>query len=139
MLPTITVLRGDGVGPEVIEAALSVLGACHPVKVREALIGGAAIDATGDPLPPEPEFPLLCLVVFASTVCIGAFGPLLPEIARAQGLPDWELGLLAGRDNDELRWLAFVLRRALRLGPALPADEPLPSPNRTDSANVQDS
>jgi MFS family permease len=39
---------------------------------------------------------LLCLVVFASTVCIGAFGPLLPEIARAQGLPDWQLGLLAG-------------------------------------------
>ena len=39
---------------------------------------------------------LLCLVVFSSTVCIGAFGPLLPEIARAQGLPDWELGLLAG-------------------------------------------
>jgi hypothetical protein len=32
---------------------------------------------------------LLCLVVFASTVCVGAFGPLLPEIARAQGLPDW--------------------------------------------------
>jgi MFS family permease len=39
---------------------------------------------------------LLCLVVFSSTVCVGAFGPLLPEIARAQGLPDWELGVLAG-------------------------------------------
>jgi MFS family permease len=39
---------------------------------------------------------LLCLVVFASTVCVGAFGPLLPEIARAQGLPDWQLGILAG-------------------------------------------
>jgi MFS transporter, AAHS family, 4-hydroxybenzoate transporter len=39
---------------------------------------------------------LLCLVVFSSTVCIGAFGPLLPEIARAQGLPDWQLGILAG-------------------------------------------
>ena len=38
---------------------------------------------------------LLCLVVFASTVCVGAFGPLLPEIARAQGLPDWQLGILA--------------------------------------------
>ena len=38
----------------------------------------------------------LCLVVFASTVCVGAFGPLLPEIARAQGLADWQLGLLAG-------------------------------------------
>jgi MFS family permease len=39
---------------------------------------------------------LLCLVVFSSTVCIGAFGPLLPEIARAQGLADWQLGVLAG-------------------------------------------
>jgi MFS family permease len=39
---------------------------------------------------------LLCLVVFSSTICVGAFGPLLPEIARAQGLPDWELGVLAG-------------------------------------------
>jgi len=39
---------------------------------------------------------LLCLVVFSSTICIGAFGPLLPEIARARGLPDWELGVLAG-------------------------------------------
>ena len=39
---------------------------------------------------------LLCLVVFSSTVCVGAFGPLLPEIARAQGLADWQLGLLAG-------------------------------------------
>lgn len=39
---------------------------------------------------------LLCLIVFASTVCVGAFGPLLPEIARVQGLPDWQLGILAG-------------------------------------------
>jgi MFS transporter, AAHS family, 4-hydroxybenzoate transporter len=48
---------------------------------------------TGSPLAGTA---LLCLVVFSSTVCIGAFGPLLPEIARAQGLPDWELGVLAG-------------------------------------------
>jgi MFS family permease len=39
---------------------------------------------------------VLCLVVFASTVCVGAFGPLLPEIGRARGLADWQLGLLAG-------------------------------------------
>ncbi len=39
---------------------------------------------------------LLCLVVFASTICVGAFGPLLPEIGRARGLADWQLGLLAG-------------------------------------------
>ena len=38
----------------------------------------------------------LGLMVFANTVCVGAFGPLLPEIARAQHLADWQLGLLAG-------------------------------------------
>jgi MFS family permease len=39
---------------------------------------------------------LLCLLVFCNTLCIGAFMPLLPEIARVQGLADWQLGLLAG-------------------------------------------
>ena len=52
MTHTIAVLRGDGIGPEVTEAALSVLGACVPLKVHEGVVGGAAIDATGDPLPP---------------------------------------------------------------------------------------
>lgn len=35
-------------------------------------------------------------MVFANTVCVGAFGPLLPDIARAQALPDWQIGILAG-------------------------------------------
>ena len=39
---------------------------------------------------------LLCLIDFASTICVGAFGPLLPEIGRAEALADWQLGLLAG-------------------------------------------
>jgi hypothetical protein len=39
---------------------------------------------------------LLCLLVFANTFTVGAFAPLLPEIARAQGLADWKLGVLAG-------------------------------------------
>jgi len=39
---------------------------------------------------------LLCLMIFCNTFSIGGFGPLLPEIARAQGLADWQLGVLAG-------------------------------------------
>ena len=39
---------------------------------------------------------LLCLIGFASTICVGAFAPLLPEIGRAEALADWQLGLLAG-------------------------------------------
>ena len=52
----ITVLPGDGIGPEVTSAAVAVLHAVgrrfdHPFRIEEALIGGAAIDATGEALP----------------------------------------------------------------------------------------
>ena len=57
MEAVITILPGDGVGPDVSAAAKQVLDAvaekyCHTFNYHEALIGGAAIDATGDPLPP---------------------------------------------------------------------------------------
>jgi 3-isopropylmalate dehydrogenase len=51
MTASIAVLRGDGIGPEVIESALSILGSCLQVRLREAPIGGEAIEAAGDPLP----------------------------------------------------------------------------------------
>ncbi|WP_456393306.1 3-isopropylmalate dehydrogenase [Persephonella sp.] len=54
----ITVLPGDGIGPEIMESAIEVLKAVSQkygikFEFEEALIGGAAIDATGDPLPEE--------------------------------------------------------------------------------------
>ena len=54
----ITLLPGDGIGPEIIKVAVAVLkqvGAQHDIKFNftEALLGGAAIDATGSPLPDE--------------------------------------------------------------------------------------
>jgi 3-isopropylmalate dehydrogenase len=54
----ITVLAGDGIGPEITAQALRVLSAVSgicgfTVETTEALIGGAAIDATGEPLPTE--------------------------------------------------------------------------------------
>jgi 3-isopropylmalate dehydrogenase len=53
----ITVLPGDGIGPEVTAAAVAVLQAVgqrfgQTFHIEEALIGGAAIDATGQALPP---------------------------------------------------------------------------------------
>ena len=55
---TITVLPGDGIGPEISAVAVRVLHRAGELDgtrfhVQEALIGGAAIDATGQPLPPE--------------------------------------------------------------------------------------
>ncbi|HWJ06924.1 MAG TPA: 3-isopropylmalate dehydrogenase [Steroidobacteraceae bacterium] len=54
----ITVLGGDGIGPEVTAEAVRVLQAVaqkfgHEFSFSEALIGGAAIDASGSPLPPR--------------------------------------------------------------------------------------
>ena len=53
----IVLLPGDGIGPEVTAAARAVLEALavkrgHTFRFQEALIGGSAIDACGDPLPP---------------------------------------------------------------------------------------
>jgi MFS family permease len=39
---------------------------------------------------------LLCALVLCNTACLGAFGPLLPEIGRTRALADWQLGVLAG-------------------------------------------
>jgi 3-isopropylmalate dehydrogenase len=54
----ITVLPGDGIGPEVASAATAVLRQVaskygHRFNIEEKLIGGAAIDATGSPLPDD--------------------------------------------------------------------------------------
>lgn len=54
----VCVLAGDGIGPEVIRPAVAVLSqvaaqAGIELQVREALIGGAALDHAGTPLPDE--------------------------------------------------------------------------------------
>lgn len=53
---TVTLLRGDGIGPEVIGATLDVLKAIEKrfgfaLTYQDALLGGVAIDAMGSPLP----------------------------------------------------------------------------------------
>jgi len=52
----ICLLPGDGIGPEIVTQGTKVLDAVahrfgHTVSTSSALIGGAAIDATGSPLP----------------------------------------------------------------------------------------
>ena len=58
MKARITVLGGDGIGPEVTAEAVRVLEAVaqkfgHEFEFTDALIGGAAIDASGSALPPR--------------------------------------------------------------------------------------
>jgi 3-isopropylmalate dehydrogenase len=54
----IGVIKGDGIGPEIVEEAIKVLDAVSVaegfnISYEEFLLGGAAIDATGVPLPDE--------------------------------------------------------------------------------------
>ena len=56
MQKTICLLPGDGIGPEIVAEAVKVLRAVekkfgHSFTMTEALLGGAAIDAVGVPLP----------------------------------------------------------------------------------------
>ena len=58
MAALITLLPGDGIGPDVTVSAQQVLEAgadrySHEFTFQEALIGGAAIDAVANPLPDE--------------------------------------------------------------------------------------
>jgi len=55
---TITVLPGDGIGPEVTEQAVLVLQSVadafgHPLQLQEKPVGGAALIAANDPLPAD--------------------------------------------------------------------------------------
>ncbi len=71
----IVLLPGDGIGPEVVEQATKVLHAVGKkfgvtFTTEEALMGGCAIDATGDPLPAAT----LAACKKADAVILGAVG-----------------------------------------------------------------
>src|SRR5215469_609913 len=71
----ITVLPGDGIGPEVTEQAVLLLTAVadrfgHQVCLQQKLIGGAALAATNDPLPDDT----VQACVSSAAVLLGAVG-----------------------------------------------------------------
>src|SRR5262245_4866310 len=75
MQATITTLPGDGIGPDVVAEGVRALRAVaarfgHQFELREALLGGCAIDATGTALPEET----LRLCREADAVLLGAVG-----------------------------------------------------------------
>jgi 3-isopropylmalate dehydrogenase len=77
-MPTVkklAILPGDGIGPEIVAEAMKVLACLRrefgvAVETEEALVGGAAYDATGRPLPEET----LALAKAADAVLLGAVG-----------------------------------------------------------------
>ena len=75
MKALIAILPGDGVGPEVIAEGVRCLQAVarrfdHRFELEEVLVGGAALDAHGDPLPETT----LDLCRRADAILLGAIG-----------------------------------------------------------------
>jgi len=74
-MATILTLAGDGIGPEIMTQAIDVLNAVNDkfalgLTLESGLIGGVAVDATGEPLPEET----LQRARAADAVLLGAVG-----------------------------------------------------------------
>lgn len=96
-MPTIAVLPGDGIGPEVTRAAVRVLRAVRPdVECAETPVGAAALQAGKPALPDD-----------ARTLCERSAGILFGAV----GLPEYEGKPLPERPEYAL----FLLRRDFEL------------------------
>jgi len=115
---TIVLLPGDGVGREVTEAARRVLSATdelfdYDIRFIEKPIGGAAIDATGEPLPNDT----LAACLASDAVFLGAVGG--PKWEGGKRRP--EEGLLGLRKEMGL----FANLRPVKVTAATVAHSPL--------------
>ncbi len=105
----ILILPGDGIGPEVVTQARAVLDLVnqqHGLKLvlDEGLIGGAAIDATGSPLPEET----VIKAKGSAAILLGAVGG-----------PKWESLPMANRPEKGLLAIRSKLNLFANLRPAI--------------------
>src|SRR5437868_5056623 len=120
MLLNITILPGDGIGPEVTEQAVLVLQAIgaafgHQIQLQSKHIGGAALTAVNDPLPADT----IQACLSSGAVLLGAVG--LPGFDGNPGHLRPEAGLL--RIRRELS--AYANLRPAVFFPALEDSSPL--------------
>ena len=116
----VAVLAGDGVGPEVTREAVKVLTAAgrafgFSLEYKEALVGGCAYEATGEPLPGDT----LQVCREAGAILFGAVGG--PQWDSLPGDKRPEQGILGLRKTFGL----FANLRPVVLWPALTSQTPL--------------
>ena len=104
----IALLRGDGIGPEIVDSAVEVLKKVadkfgHTFNFTPYLIGGAAIDATGECLPKETVDGCLA----SDSVLLGAVGG-----------PKWDSQPPANRPEKALLGIRSALGLFTNLRPA---------------------
>lgn len=120
MKATICVLPGDGIGPEVTSQAVAVLEKVaskygHDFTFNEALMGGIAIDKTGNPIPDET----IRIAEQSDAILLGAVGG--PQWSDPTAPVRPEQGLLKIRKHFEL----FANLRPVKTYPALAQFTPL--------------
>lgn len=120
MEAVIVTLPGDGIGPEVLESGRRVLEVVgqkfgHVFRFEQHLIGGAAIDATGTPLPEET----LASLDNCDAVLLGAVGGPKWSDPNASVRP--EQGLLKLRET----LAVYANLRPVKVSPALRDASPL--------------
>ena len=126
-LNKITILKGDGIGPEIVDQAIQVLDAIsekygHDFAYDERLIGAIAIDETGNPLPDDT----IASCQSADAILLGAIGdPKYDNDPNAVVRPEQgllklrkELGLFANirpvRIFENLKHLSVLKPEVLR-------------------------
>jgi len=128
---TIAILPGDGIGPEVTQAAVQVLRDCaawfsHHFEFRELPFGGAAIDRKGEPLPSDT----LAGCRSADAILLGAIGGPKWDALGLDKRP--ESGLLALRKSLGL----YINLRPIRICEALKSISPL-KPERLAGCDIE--
>ncbi|HEU4599831.1 MAG TPA: 3-isopropylmalate dehydrogenase [Solirubrobacterales bacterium] len=114
--PRIVVLAGDGIGPEIVDAARQVLDALGGFAYEEQLMGGCSIDAHGTALTDE----VLDACRGADAVLLGAVGGPKWDTTDPDA-PRPEQGLLGLRKGMGL----YANLRPVRPSPALVGSSPL--------------
>ncbi len=117
---SVALLKGDGIGPEIVDSAVEVLKKVgtkfgHEFEFTSYLIGGCAIDTTGEPLPEETVKGCLA----SDSVLLGAVGG--PKWDNLPGNKRPEKALLGIRSALGL----FTNLRPAKLYPALKDASPL--------------
>lgn len=125
-MPKVAVLPGDGIGPEVVVQAVRVLReATDGIEFQEALVGGAAYDAVGTPLPAGT----LDLCRKSDAILLGAVGgpkwdslepALRPEVGALLPLRS-ELNLYANLRPAKV-FSALIDTSPVKFGPSGPID-----------------
>ena len=127
----IAVIRGDGIGPEIVEQTIRVMKKTgdkfgHKFHFTDVLMGGCAIDKCGTPLPQET----IDVCLESDSVLLGAVGG--PKWDKGSGDMRPEAGLLGIRKALKL----FANLRPAKLIPALKSACPLKDEITSDGLDL---